>query len=196
VAPSSTQQHVAGQETTEFAAARHFHPAGTRRRSGLVFPILLIVAGAGAVILSSLLLDGLHGRSPQLRTWLLTIAFQAYVVAAVGVGVMIREIIPRADEAEPLLRKTDTPMTSLVGYRAFPKGPVPGRRLGTGVRALLYLLSAFSPLVGSVAGSILYARDEPDYRYVGKICIMLTAVLLILTAAVVALLYLAFGVPD
>jgi hypothetical protein len=196
VIPASEQQEVIRQQIQESLLTRYPHREGTGRGPGLAFPILLIATGACAITASSLILNDLDGRSPIVRELCLSLAFQAYVVAALGIGMMIRSMMPRPERATPLLRRADSPVASAVSYLTSLNGAVKGKRLGTGVRTMLYFFSVLSPLVGSVAGSILYASDEPDYQRVGRTCIILTVVLLIVTTVVGALLYIAFGVPD
>ena len=180
----------------ESPPSRPSYRDGTKKKSGLVLAIILIAAGAGAIELSSLVISDMHDRSPEIRDLFVSVAFQAFVVAAVGVGMMIYHTLPRSVEGVPLLRQTESSVVFHAGYGIPPPGTASVRRLGTGIRALLYFLSILSPFVGSIAGAILYTREEPDYEHVGKICIVLSVVLLVVSVVVGALLYFAFGVPS
>jgi uncharacterized OB-fold protein len=196
VAPGSEYQQVTKQRIVESPLARPSYRDRTKKKSGLVLATILIAAGAGAIGLSSLVTSDLHGRSPEIRDLFLSAVFQAYVVAAAGVGMMIYHMLPRPVEGVPLLHRMDSPIVSRAGY-GFPQSRVVAeRRLGTGIRTLLYFFSILSPLVGSIAGAILYTREEPDYEHVGKMCIVLTVVILVVGAIVGAMLYFAFGVPS
>lgn len=196
VAPSSEHQQVTEQRIVQSPLPRPSYREATNKKSGLVLAIILITAGAGTIGLSSLVISDLHGRSSEIRDLFLSEVFQAYVVAAVGVGMMIYHMLPSPVEGVPLLRRTDPPIVSNAGYGIPPSNAMQERRLGTRIRALLYIFSVLSPLVGSIAGSILYTRGEPDYERVGKMCIMLAVVLMVVGAVVGALLYFAFGVPG
>ena len=196
VAPNPERQQVRQPILVESPLSRPSYRDGTKKRSGLVLAIALIAAGASAIELSSLVIRDLHDRSPEIRDLFVSALLQAYVVAAVGVGMTIYHMLPRSVEGVPLLRRTKSSVVPHAGYGILPPGTVPVRRLGTGIRALLYFLSILSPFVGSIAGAILYTREQPDYEHVGKICIVLSAVLLVVVVVVEALLYFAFGVPS
>ncbi len=58
-------------------------------------------------------------------------------------------------------------------YRAQMAGPQPAARVGTGIRILVYLLSFFIPLLGFIIGAVFYSNKEPDYKHVGKVCIII-----------------------
>jgi len=196
MAPSSEHQQMTEQRIVESPLPRPYIGDGANKKSGLVMAIFLVAAGAGAIGLSSLVITDLHGRSSELRDLFLSVVVQAYVVAAAGLGMMIYHMSPRPVEGVPLLRRPDSPTVSQAGYGIPPSGAAQGRRLGTRIRALLYFFSALSPFVGSIAGLILYTREKPEYQHVGKMCIVLTVVFLIVGALLVALLYFAFGVPS
>ena len=195
VAPVFENQQVIEQGIVESPLPRPYYWGGTKKKSGPALAIILIAAGVGSIGLSSLVIGDLRGRSSEIRDLFLTVVVQAYVVAAIGVGMMIYHMSPGSVEGVPLLRGTDLPIASHEGYGFPPSGAAQEKRIGAGIRALLYFFSVLSPLVGSIAGSILYTREEPDYEHVGKICIMLTAVFLVMAAVGGALLYFTIGVP-
>lgn len=51
--------------------------------------------------------------------------------------------------------------------------PMPAARVGTGIRILVYLLSFFIPIIGFIIGAIFYVNKEPDYKHVGKMCVII-----------------------
>ena len=64
------------------------------------------------------------------------------------------------------------------------------------MRALLYLVSLMIPLAGFIIGAIYYTKPERVYKHVGKICLILGVVGILLSVVLAALLYvmvLGFG---
>jgi hypothetical protein len=64
------------------------------------------------------------------------------------------------------------------------------------MKTLLYLISFFIPIVGFIIGAIYYTKPEDEYKHVGKMCIVLGIVSMVLTVGLSALLYvmvLGFG---
>ncbi len=166
------------------------------KKAGLVLAILEILAGATAIELSSLVIHDLHGRSSEDVDHFESLLVTGFIVAAVGVGMLVYYMLPKPEECIPLLRQSGSSTSLLSAYGVPPSGQRPGRRLGTAVRAILYLVSVLSPVVAAIAGAILYTRNDTDYRHVGRICLLLAAVLLIAVMVVVTLLYFSFGVPN
>ena len=41
------------------------------------------------------------------------------------------------------------------------------------MKIFLYLLSFIIPIVGFIIGAIYYTKPEPEYKHVGKMCIIL-----------------------
>jgi len=58
-------------------------------------------------------------------------------------------------------------------YRVQMMAPQPVARVGTGMRILVYLLSFFIPILGFIIGAVFYVNREPDYKHVGKVCIII-----------------------
>jgi len=79
--------------------------------------------------------------------------------------------------------------------KAFPSEP--HARISGVQRALFYVLSIIVPLAGIVIGAIYYAKPEPEYKHVGKICLILGIVCIFLVpvalAAVLYVMVLGFG---
>jgi uncharacterized membrane protein len=48
------------------------------------------------------------------------------------------------------------------------------------MKIFLYLLSFFIPIVGFIIGAIYYTKPDPDYKHVGKMCIILGVVSILL----------------
>jgi hypothetical protein len=68
--------------------------------------------------------------------------------------------------------------------------------LSTGIRILLYIMSLLIPIAGFIVGAIYYTKPEPEYKHVGKMCIIFGIVSIIVTFGLAALLYamvLGFG---
>lgn len=64
------------------------------------------------------------------------------------------------------------------------------------MRVLFYILSLMIPLVGFIIGAICYTRPDPESKHVGKICIILAIVGILITVGLAAVLYvmvLGFG---
>lgn len=51
--------------------------------------------------------------------------------------------------------------------------PVARSEISSGMKILLYLVSFFIPLAGLIIGAIYYSKPEPEYKHVGKMCIIL-----------------------
>jgi len=61
---------------------------------------------------------------------------------------------------------------------------------------LLYLISFFIPLAGFIIGVIYYLKPEPEYKHVGKMCILialLPILIVLLIAFMVGMAFLALG---
>ncbi len=75
-------------------------------------------------------------------------------------------------------------------YRWQRLAPEPQQPLvSTGMKILLYVLSFFIPTVGFIIGAIYYSKAEREYKDVGKICIVLGIISIILAFGLAALLY-------
>ncbi len=64
------------------------------------------------------------------------------------------------------------------------------------MKALLYIISFFIPIVGFIIGAIYYTKPEDEYKEVGKMCFILSIVSMVLNVGLAALLYfmvLGFG---
>lgn len=80
-------------------------------------------------------------------------------------------------------------------YRLKAKGQA-HEPISSGLRALLYVVSLLVWLAGIIIGIVYMAKDDPEYRRVGKICIILGIVSMVVGFALSALLYvmvLGFG---
>ena len=66
-------------------------------------------------------------------------------------------------------------------YRYEPQQTGKSARVGTGMRILVYLLSFFIPFLGIIIGVVFYASsNEEDYKHVGKICLLISLLPLLL----------------
>ncbi|OGS41486.1 MAG: hypothetical protein A3K67_04080 [Euryarchaeota archaeon RBG_16_62_10] len=45
--------------------------------------------------------------------------------------------------------------------------------MSEGMKILLYIVSFIIPLVGLIVGIIYYTKPEPEYKEVGKICLII-----------------------
>lgn len=65
-------------------------------------------------------------------------------------------------------------------YRMAMAAP-PRAEISTGMKIFLYLLSFLIPLAGFIIGAIYYTKPEPEFKEVGKMCIIigLLAILLV-----------------
>lgn len=73
-------------------------------------------------------------------------------------------------------------------FRAAPAAPA-AASLSTGMKVLLYLASIFVWIAGVIIGIVFMAKDDPEYKRVGKICLILGVVSILLTVGMSALLY-------
>lgn len=64
------------------------------------------------------------------------------------------------------------------------------KTVSTGLRIVLYVLSVLFPIVGIIVGIIFLTRDSPDEKHVGKICLILGIVSILLTVVSAAVLYM------
>ena len=71
--------------------------------------------------------------------------------------------------------------------------PTPAMRTGLDdtSKVLLYLLSVFLPIAGIVVGVVFMTRDQPDYKVVGRDCLAISLVVLVLTLPFLWILLLA-----
>ncbi|OGS41479.1 MAG: hypothetical protein A3K67_04085 [Euryarchaeota archaeon RBG_16_62_10] len=58
-------------------------------------------------------------------------------------------------------------------YRMAMAPPVARATISDGMKILLYLVSFFIPLAGLIIGAIYYSKPEPEFKHVGKMCIIL-----------------------
>jgi len=80
-------------------------------------------------------------------------------------------------------------------YRAAMAPPQPRAEVSTGMRFLLYLVSFFIPIAGFIIGAIYYSNPQPDFKHVGKMCIiiaLLPLLLVLLCWFVIGLAWLTF----
>ncbi len=50
---------------------------------------------------------------------------------------------------------------------------IPSAQISSGMKIFLYILSFLIPLAGFIIGAIYYTKPEPEYKHVGKMCIIL-----------------------
>ena len=53
--------------------------------------------------------------------------------------------------------------------------------MSSGVKILFYLLSFFIPIVGFIIGAIYYSKPEPELKEVGKMCLILAVLAIVIT---------------
>ncbi len=73
-------------------------------------------------------------------------------------------------------------------FRVQPQAPV-RESLSGGVRVLLYLVSFLVPVVGIILGIVFMVRADPEYKRVGKICLILGVVAIVVEIGLAAVLY-------
>jgi FlaG/FlaF family flagellin (archaellin) len=67
------------------------------------------------------------------------------------------------------------------------------------MKILFYILSLIIPLAGFIIGIIYYSKQDPESKHVGKICIVLAVVGILVTVGLAAVMYvmvLGFGGVD
>lgn len=63
--------------------------------------------------------------------------------------------------------------------------------VSSGMKIVLYLVSFFVPLAGFIIGAIYYVKPGQEYKKVGKVCIILAIVSVVISFAAAVILYLA-----
>lgn len=56
-----------------------------------------------------------------------------------------------------------------------------GETISSGVKILFYLLSFFIPIVGFIIGAIYYSKPEPELKEVGKMCLILAVLSIVVS---------------
>jgi hypothetical protein len=75
-------------------------------------------------------------------------------------------------------------------YRAqLYTGQVRGETISSGVKILFYLLSFFIPIVGFIIGAIYYTKPEPELKEVGKMCLILAVLAIVINVVCAAALW-------
>jgi FlaG/FlaF family flagellin (archaellin) len=73
---------------------------------------------------------------------------------------------------------------------------VPREEISGGMKILLYVVSFLIPLAGFIIGIIFYTRPDQQSKHVGKVCIIIGIIAMVLNVGLAALLYvmvLGFG---
>ncbi len=68
--------------------------------------------------------------------------------------------------------------------------------ISSGMKILFYVLSLIFPIAGFIIGIIYYSKGDPESKHVGKICLILAIVGILVTVGLAAILYvmvLGFG---
>ena len=60
-------------------------------------------------------------------------------------------------------------------------GQMRGETISSGVKILFYLLSFFIPIVGFIIGAIYYTKPEPELKEVGKMCLILAVLSIVIS---------------
>jgi len=68
---------------------------------------------------------------------------------------------------------------------------IPSAQMSGGMKIFLYILSFLIPLAGFIIGAIYYTKPEPEYKHVGKMCIILGLLAILLVAVCWAVLIAA-----
>ncbi len=81
-------------------------------------------------------------------------------------------------------------------YRTQWMRPQAVEQISDGMRILLYIVSFLIPIAGFIIGIVYYSKGDPESKHVGKICIILAVVEILVTVGLAAILYvmvLGFG---
>jgi hypothetical protein len=76
---------------------------------------------------------------------------------------------------------------------------VPKAEISGGMKILLYVVSFLIPLAGFIIGIVFYTRPDPQSKHVGKMCIIIGVIAMLVNVGLAALLYvmvLGFGTPG
>ena len=65
---------------------------------------------------------------------------------------------------------------------------IPSAQISSGMKIFLYILSFLIPLAGFIIGAIYYTKPEPEYKEVGKMCIIIGLLAIILVVVCWAVL--------
>ncbi len=66
-----------------------------------------------------------------------------------------------------------------------------GEQISDGMKILFYILSFLIPIVGFIVGAIYYMKPEPELKQVGKMCIILGLVSILLSVVCYCVLFAA-----
>lgn len=195
VAPGYQYEQVQAQNAATPSVPAPSPQEGSVKQSNLALATVLIIVGVSVVALSRVVTGGSGSHYYGERDFFLSIEVNCYIVVAAGVGMMIYDLsrgraltrpeseVPQHATEESFFHRMNPSAFSGAVYGTQARATVPEAHVSTGIRALLYLLSICIPAAGSVAGTIIYTNAKPEYKRVGKMCMMLSAVGLVVIFA-------------
>jgi uncharacterized membrane protein YdbT with pleckstrin-like domain len=68
---------------------------------------------------------------------------------------------------------------------------VPRAEISGGMKIFLYILSFLIPLAGFIIGAIYYTKPEPEFKDVGKMCIIIGLIAILLVVVCYAVVFAA-----
>jgi len=85
-------------------------------------------------------------------------------------------------------------------FRHPPTPPAYVEKISEGMKILLYLVSFFIPIIGLIIGFIYYSKQDPEFKNVGKTCILLALIpiivgIVVLSAILMGILALGWTWP-
>ncbi len=174
---------------------------GAMREACLIDSVTLIIVSICGMVFSVLAIGELADRYSEARSLLLSLSANAFVALVVGAG-MVAYLLSKEPASSRPKGEVEAPATNgfFVGgielspfrsaVRRSPKrSTVPYVKPNAWVRALLYLLAVLLPAVGLTVGAGLLVNAEKGYKRVGKTCIEIGTVVLLLATLIVAAIY-------
>lgn len=175
---------------------------GRRNKTSLVLATSIMIVGVGAVALSRLVIGGTGSEYYGERGFFASVEVNGYFAVAAGIGMMLyylslgQSSLPQTEQRVSestiegsFFRRMEPSVFSGVIYKTPVHSAAREDRVGSGVKAILYLLSVCIPAAGFITGAILYSNPKSDRTCVGKTCMIVSAASLVVIAALGVLLF-------
>lgn len=170
-------------------------------RSDLPLAAILIIFGVAVLALCLAAIAPSSNPDYLEREAFASLGINAFLMAFVGGGMMAFLLSLRRASSKnesgaagtapgrSFFREART--TTILGPSYVPQMSTAMRegQVNVGVKILLYLLAICIPAAGSIAGAALYVNAQRDYRLVGRRCIIVSLLSLIVLTALLAFVY-------
>lgn len=199
---TSGHQYQQSELQTTTTTVTQLHDRDERMRGAdLPLAATLIIVGVAVVVLSVAAIGYSNNLDHLERDVFVSAGGNGFLMAFVGAGMMIHLLSrrraspgPKRIAGEPTPEKTffrEMEPPSLLGAVNGFQTQTAEREIQVsgGVRAILYLLSICVPALGSVAGAALCVNAKPNYGRIGRKCMIISVLSLLVLTAIVAFVY-------